>query len=185
MRGINKVILVGHLGRDPEVRYLDGGTAVANFSIATSESYTNKQGERVDQTEWHNVVFWRGLAETAEKYLHKGSKIYVEGKLRTRSWDDKEGNKRYTTEIVGDNFVMLDKREDSEQFATPQAAAQTPAIEPITQEPATHAIQTPAATPTPAPVPAAQDSVTPLSPTQPEAPQSPVPQGDATDDLPF
>jgi single-strand DNA-binding protein len=113
MAGVNKVILIGHLGKDPEVRHLENGTAVANFTLATSESYKDKGGNRVDQTEWHNVVVWRGLAEVAEKFLKKGSKVYLEGKIRTRSWEDQTGNKRYTTEIVADTFNMLDKREDS------------------------------------------------------------------------
>lgn len=113
MAGVNKVILIGHLGKDPEVRYLEGGTAVANFTLATTESYKDKSGNKVDQTEWHNVVVWRGLAQIAEKYLKKGQQVYIEGKLRTRSWDDKEGNKRYTTEIVADNMTMLSKRDES------------------------------------------------------------------------
>ena len=107
MSGVNKVILVGNLGKDPEVRYLEGGTAVANFPLATSEVYKDKSGERKEITEWHNIVMWRGLAEIAEKYLKKGNSIYVEGKLRTRSWDDKEGVKRYTTEVLADNMTML------------------------------------------------------------------------------
>ena len=107
MAGVNKVILVGNLGQDPEVRYLDNGVAVANFSLATTENYKNKQGERVSQTEWHNIVLWRGLAEVAEKFLKKGSSIYVEGKIRNRKWEDKEGNTRYNTEILGDNMTML------------------------------------------------------------------------------
>jgi len=107
MAGVNKVILVGNLGKDPEVRYLDNGVAVANFSLATTESYKNKQGERVSQTEWHNIVLWRGLAEVAEKYLKKGSSIYVEGKIKNRKWEDKDGNTRYNTEILGDNMTML------------------------------------------------------------------------------
>ena len=113
MGGVNKVILVGNLGKDPEVRSLESGTKVASFSLATSESYKNKDGQKVDQTEWHNVVMWRGLAEVAEKYLKKGSQIYLEGKIRTRTWDDKEGNKRYTTEIIADTFTMLGKRDDT------------------------------------------------------------------------
>ena len=105
--GVNKVILVGNLGRDPEVRHLENGTPVASFSLATSESYKDRTtGERKTVTEWHNVVLWRGLAEVAEKYLHKGDQVYIEGKLRTRSWE-KEGVTRYTTEIVGDNMTML------------------------------------------------------------------------------
>lgn len=113
MAGVNKVILVGNLGKDPEVRHLEGGAAVANFTLATTEVYKDKTGARQEQTEWHNIVVWRGLAEVAEKYLKKGMTIYVEGKLRTRSWDDKEGNKRYTTEIVGDTFTILSKKENS------------------------------------------------------------------------
>ena len=117
MAGINKVILVGNLGKDPEVRYLEGGTAVANFTLATSESFKDRNtGERKTNTEWHNVVLWRGLAEIAEKYLKKGMPVYVEGKLRTRQWQDKDGNNRYTTEIVGDNLQMLGKKEDSNSY---------------------------------------------------------------------
>lgn len=111
MSGINKVILVGHLGKDPEVRHLEGGATVATFPLATSETYT-KNGERVEQTEWHNIVTWRGLAEIAEKYLRKGKLVYIEGKIRTRSYDDKEGNKRYVTEIVADSMTMLGRKSD-------------------------------------------------------------------------
>ena len=107
MSGVNKVILVGNLGKDPEVRSIEGGAKVASFSMATKEVFKGKDGAKVEQTEWHNVVVWRGLAELAEKYLRKGSQIYLEGKIKTRSWDDKEGNKRYTTEIVGDSFTFL------------------------------------------------------------------------------
>ncbi len=107
---VNKVILIGNLGKDPEVRHLESGASLARFSLATSESYNDRNtGERVTQTEWHNVVVWRGLAKIAEQYLKKGSKIFVEGKLRTRSWQDQTGNTRYTTEIVADNLTMLDK----------------------------------------------------------------------------
>ncbi|MCW8897709.1 MAG: single-stranded DNA-binding protein [Flavobacteriales bacterium] len=114
MAGINKVILVGNLGKDPEVRYLEGGTAVANFPIATSENYTDRNsGEKKTITEWHNVVLWRGLAEIAEKYLKKGNQVYIEGKLKTRKWQDKDGHDRYTTEIVGDNMQMLGRKDES------------------------------------------------------------------------
>ncbi|MDH5397739.1 MAG: single-stranded DNA-binding protein [Cyclobacteriaceae bacterium] len=107
MSGVNKVILVGRLGKDPEVRHLENGVAVSNFPIATSEVYRDRvTGERREQTEWHNIVLWRGLADIAEKYLKKGDMIYVEGKLRTRSWE-RDGITRYTTEIVGDNMTML------------------------------------------------------------------------------
>ena len=114
MAGVNKVILVGNLGKDPEVRYLDSGVAVANFSLATTENYKNKQGEKVSQTEWHNIVLWRGLAEVAEKWLKKGSSVYIEGKIRTNKWEDKEGNTRYNTEILADNMTMLGNRNNSD-----------------------------------------------------------------------
>ncbi|MCO4293385.1 single-stranded DNA-binding protein [Solitalea sp. MAHUQ-68] len=113
MSGINKVILVGHLGKDPELRHLEGGVKVASFPLATSETYT-KDGKKIEQTEWHNIVMWRGLADIAEKFLVKGKLVYIEGKLRTRSWEDKEGHKRYQTEIVADNFTMLGRKSDNE-----------------------------------------------------------------------
>ena len=113
MSGINKVILVGHLGKDPEVRHLEGGVAVASFPLATSEMF-NKDGRKVEQTEWHNIVMWRGLAEVAAKYLQKGKLAYIEGKLRTRSFEDKEGIKKYTTEVVAENFTMLGRKTDFE-----------------------------------------------------------------------
>lgn len=107
MSGVNKVILVGRLGKDPEVRNLENGTAVANFTMATSETYRDKTtNEKKEITEWHNIVLWRGLAEISQRYLHKGDMVYIEGKLRTRSWE-KEGVTRYTTEIVADNMTML------------------------------------------------------------------------------
>jgi single-strand DNA-binding protein len=124
MAGINKVILVGNLGKDPEVRYLEGGTAVANFPVATSETYKDRNsGERKTNTEWHNIVVWRGLAEIAEKYLKKGAQIYLEGKLRTRQWQDKDGNTRYTTEVVAENLQMLGKKEDP--ISSPSNSNQT------------------------------------------------------------
>jgi single-strand DNA-binding protein len=112
MAGVNRVILIGNLGKDPEIRSLEGGVKVANFSLATTETYKGKNGERVDATEWHNIVLWRGLAEVAESYLKKGNTIFVEGKIKTREWTDKDGNKRYTTEIVADNMVMLGGRKE-------------------------------------------------------------------------
>lgn len=117
MSGINKVILVGHLGKDPEVRHLDGGVTVASFPLATSETY-NKDGKKIEQTEWHNIVMWRGLAEVASKFLQKGKLVYIEGKLRTRSFEDKEGHKKYTTEIVAENFTMLGRKSDFENGHT-------------------------------------------------------------------
>lgn len=135
MAGVNKVILLGNLGKDPEIRHLENGTAVASFSIATSETYKDKtSGERIEKTEWHNVVLWRGLAEVAEKYLHKGDQVYIEGKLRTRSWE-KDGVTRYTTEIVVDNMNMLGKRSSEDQsggnVSSPQ---QQPAAQPTQSE---------------------------------------------------
>lgn len=115
MSSLNKVILIGNLGKDPEVRSTPSGSKVANFSIATSERYKDKSGQQVDKTEWHRIVMWRGLAEVAEKYLKKGSTICIEGKLTTRSWDDSNGQKKYMTEIVADNMQMLGgKNEDSQ-----------------------------------------------------------------------
>jgi single-strand DNA-binding protein len=113
MSGINKVILVGHLGKDPEVRNLEGGVSVTSFPLATSETF-NKDGKKVEQTEWHNIVMWRGLAEVAARFLSKGKLVYIEGKLRTRSFEDKEGVKKYTTEIVAENFTMLGRKSDFE-----------------------------------------------------------------------
>ncbi|MCX7744706.1 MAG: single-stranded DNA-binding protein [Flavobacteriales bacterium] len=131
MAGINKVILLGNLGKDPEIRSLENGTMVAKFPLATSETYKNRNGEKVETTEWHNIVMWRGLAEIAEKYLRKGSKIYIEGKIRTRSYDDKDGNKKYITEIEADNMLMLDGRSDRSD------AGAMPTYEPSVSSPTT------------------------------------------------
>ncbi len=120
MSGINKVILVGHLGKDPEIRYLEGNVSVASFPLATSESF-NKDGRKVEQTEWHNIVMWRGLADVAAKYLSKGKLVYIEGRLRTRTYEDKEGIRRYTTEVVAENFTLLGRRSDFEP-SNPNAA---------------------------------------------------------------
>ena len=114
MAGVNKVILVGNLGKDPEVRYLEGGIAVAKFPLATTETFKDKSGLKKEQTEWHNVVLWRGLAEVAEKYLKKGDTVYVEGKIRSRSFDDKEGVKRYSIDIVAETLTMLSKKREDE-----------------------------------------------------------------------
>lgn len=112
MRGVNRVTLIGNLGKDPDVQYLDGNIGVAKFSLATTETYKDKTGKLISQTEWHTVVLWRGLADLAQKYLHKGSLVYIEGRLKTRSWEDKEGNKKFATEIIGENLIMLDKRHE-------------------------------------------------------------------------
>ncbi len=110
MAGVNKVILVGHLGKDPEIRAISNDRKVAKFTLATTESYKDNTGQRVESTEWHNVEFWGPIADVIERYLKKGSQVYVEGRIRTRSYDDKEGVKRYVTEIVGQNMTMLGGR---------------------------------------------------------------------------
>jgi single-strand DNA-binding protein len=122
MRGVNRVTLIGNLGKDPEIQHLEGNIAVAKFPLATTESFKDKTGQMISQTEWHTVVLWRGLAELAQRYLHKGSLVYIEGRLRTRNWEDKDKNRRFATEIVGDNLVMLDKRKEADQYG--QASAE-------------------------------------------------------------
>ena len=160
---VNKVILVGNLGKDPEVRHLEGGTTVASFTLATSESYTDRNtGQRVTQTEWHNVVLWRKTAEIAEKFLRKGRQVYIEGKLRTRSWTDREGHTRYTTEVVGETLQMLGSRPDADS-ATPKASA-------AVTEQRVQQVASPSA---------AQKEA--QAQTDPQLPQS----GPADDDLPF
>ena len=137
-RGVNKVILVGNLGKDPEVRYMPNGNAVANITLATSESWKDKQtGEPQERTEWHRVVLFRRLGEIAGEYLKKGSQVYIEGKLQTRKWQDNQGNDRYTTEIVADNMQMLGGRggggsgyqADSAPAAKPQPVPATAAAD--------------------------------------------------------
>jgi single-strand DNA-binding protein len=125
MRGVNRVMLIGNLGKDPDVQFLEGNIAVAKFPLATTETYKDRAGKLISQTEWHTVVLWRGLAELAQKYLHKGSLIYVEGRLRTRSWEDKEGNRKFATEVVGDNLIMLDKRADGGHGAPHSGSSST------------------------------------------------------------
>lgn len=129
---VNKVILIGNVGKDPEVRYLDSKMCVANFTLATTErGYTTANGTQVpDRTEWHNIVVWRGLAEVAEKYVRKGSQLYVEGKIRTRSWEDQQGVRRYTTEIYADNMNLLGRKTDTHtaENATAPVAQTTPTV---------------------------------------------------------
>ncbi|MBP6623654.1 MAG: single-stranded DNA-binding protein [Chitinophagaceae bacterium] len=110
MRGVNHVFLIGNLGKDPEIQYVEGNIPVAKFPLATTETFKDKKGNTIPQTEWHNIVLWRGLAELAFKYLHKGSLVHIEGALRTRSWEDKDKNRRFMTEIIASNLVMLDKK---------------------------------------------------------------------------
>jgi single-strand DNA-binding protein len=140
-RGINKVILIGNLGNDPDVRYTSGGSPVANVSLATAESWRDKEtGDMQERTEWHRVVFFSRLAEIVEKYLRKGSKIYVEGRLQTRKWQDRDGNDRYSTEIVANGMEMLDSKGASGEFAGTSApmrkpaSATSPAPAPVQQE---------------------------------------------------
>ena len=124
---VNKVILIGNLGKDPEIRRLENGAIVATFSIATSESFTDKNsGEKKEITDWHDIVLWRGLAEIAEKYIRKGTKIYVEGKLKKRSWQDKEGNTKYNTEVIGEELTILSRLETSDKTAAPYNSSGTP-----------------------------------------------------------
>lgn len=125
MSGINKVILVGHVGKDPEIRYLEGGVAVAKFSLATAESYKNKEGNKVDQTEWHNVTAWRGLAEVIEKYVKKGQLLYIEGKIRTRTVGDGD-NRKYYTDIIADQMTMLGGKRDENSMRIESKPIETP-----------------------------------------------------------
>lgn len=155
---VNKVILLGNVGKDPEVRYLDTGIAVATFPLATSDrAYTLANGTQVpERTEWHNLVLWRGLAETAEKYVHKGDKLYIEGKIRTRSYDDQTGAKRYVTEIFVDNMEMLTPKSASTGASSYAPGTQQPAASPVQQ---------------------------PVAPAQPQQPAAA--QNNPVDDLPF
>jgi single-strand DNA-binding protein len=129
MSGINKVILVGRLGKDPEVRAFEGGTKKASFTLATSEIYKDKEGKKVEQTEWHLIVCWRTLAEIAEKYLTKGKQIYLEGRLRTRSWED-NGVKKYVTEIEATTFTMLGSKQEDGEKPTAVKVVEAPQAEP-------------------------------------------------------
>ncbi|MDR2065045.1 MAG: single-stranded DNA-binding protein [Prevotellaceae bacterium] len=137
---LNKVMIIGNAGKDPEIRHLDNGVSVVTLPVATTERYKDKNGETKEQTEWHNVVFWRQLAEFTEKYVRKGSQLFIEGHLRTRNWEDQSGNKKYLTEIVADNIRLLGKRPDisNNNGANNIAANQTAEIktaEIISEEP--------------------------------------------------
>ncbi len=174
-RGINKVIIVGNCGQDPEIKYSAGGSAITNLSVATSESWKDKQtGQAQEKTEWHRIVFFNRLAEIAGEYLRKGSKVYIEGKLQTRKWKDKEGQDRYTTEIVANEMQMLDSRGDGAQGGGGgygQSSGFAPAGAPQPQQPAYQA-QNPAAAPQP------QGGQAPAAP--------PAPDMDSfDDDIPF
>ena len=127
---VNKVILMGHVGKDPEVRHMDNNLTMARFSIATNERSVNKEGILTDHTEWHNIVMWRSLAEVAEKYVRKGTLLYIEGRLRSRSYDDKEGIKRHFTEILADAMKLVGPKPEGAQTSTSQASAQQAATLP-------------------------------------------------------
>lgn len=134
--GVNKVILVGNLGKDPEVRHLEGGIAVARFTLATNDYYKDKSGNRVERTEWHNIALWRDLAEVAEKYLRKGQQVYIEGRIRTRQYQDKDNQTRYITEIVADELTMLGGRPQADaQPDQANEAATAPEAQTFRQEP--------------------------------------------------
>ena len=161
---LNKVMLIGNVGKDPEVRYLDqnpqnpaNAAKVATFPLATSERYTDRAGNRQENTEWHNIVAWRGNADVIERFVKKGTQLYIEGRLRTRNWTDQSGNKRYTTEVIVDTFQLLGARKDN-----PGAMDGAPAPQPGYQQPAYQ------------PQPAA-----------PAAPVQPAPQQGPEDDFPF
>lgn len=119
MSGVNKVILIGRLGTDPEIRYTQQGSAVANFNIATSENWTDKAGEKQEKTEWHRIVVWGKVAELCSQYLAKGRQVFVEGRLQTRQWEDKDGGKRYTTEVVANTVQFLDRGQDKSAGSSP------------------------------------------------------------------
>jgi len=134
MASVNKVILIGNLGKDPEVRHLEGGVTKVSFPLATSETYKDKSGNKIEHTEWHNIILWRGLAEVAEKFLKKGNPVYIEGKIKTRTWEDKEGNKRYSVEIIADNMTLLGGKPSGEAHSQSSVPA-APSSEPVSSPP--------------------------------------------------
>ena len=176
---LNKAMLIGNVGRDPEVRYLDGqnGNAkVATFTLATTERYRDRNGETRENTEWHNIVAWRNTADVVEKYVRKGTQVYIEGRIRTRSWDDQTGNKRYTTEIMADTLQLLGKRQDNPAGQGGYAAQPAPAQQTYAQPQQSYQPQA-QAQPYQQPAPAQSFS-------QPAAPQNIANDG-PDDDLPF
>ncbi len=182
---LNKAMLIGNVGKDPEVRYLENSsnnsnaTKVASFPLATSERYKDRNGEVHENTEWHNIVVWRGLADVVEKFVRKGTQVYIEGRIRTRSWTDQTGNKRYTTEIVADALQLLGKRGDGQEqpLSQPGYAPQQPAQQTYAPQ-QSYAPQAPAGF-------APQQTYAPQAPAG-FAPQRPAaPQEDENDDLPF
>ncbi|MFZ9679911.1 MAG: single-stranded DNA-binding protein [Bacteroidia bacterium] len=125
MGGLNKAMLIGNLGKDPEVKTLDNGAKIATFPLATTETYKDRDGNKQSRTEWHNIVLWRGLADVAELYCRKGGQVYIEGRLSTRKWDDKDGHTRYTTEIIGDNMVLLTRTDANHPHGNPNKPSGT------------------------------------------------------------
>ena len=174
---LNKVLLIGNVGKDPEIRNLESGASVATITLATSERYKDRNGETKELTEWHTIVAWRQLADLAKNYIRKGSQIYVEGRIRSRSWDDQSGVKHYVTEILADSIQLLGRRQDNNSI--PQGGAYTPPAQPV-QQPQYQA-------PAPAPTPNVQMhvGVTP-TPVQTTPIVSPADlNDDGSDDLPF
>lgn len=165
---LNKVMLIGNVGKDPEIRYLEGNspqpTKVAQFTLATTERYRDRSGELRENTEWHNIVMWRGLAETAEKVVKKGSQLYIEGKLRTRSWTDPQGNRKDRTEIIADTFQLLGRRPDAQGGQSPYQGSSQPSY--------------------PASQPAYPQASSPYQQAVQQPPVQDAPMG-AEDDLPF
>lgn len=187
MAGVNKVIIIGRLGRDPELRYFQDGTPVANFSVATSEQWTDKQtGEKREKTEWHRIVAFRRLAEICGQYLAKGRQVYIEGRLQTREWEDRDGNKRYTTEIVASNMQMLGSRQDTaapgayQPDAYPEASASPGDMGGGYQPPPHAGFQT---QPSPSPAPANTDGYPDSDSLPGESSKDTTAQDD--DDIPF
>ena len=171
-------MLIGNVGRDPEVRYLNGsaGSAkVATFTLATTERYKDRNGETRENTEWHNIVAWRGNADVAEKYVKKGTQLYIEGRIRTRSWDDQSGNKRYTTEIIADTLQLLGKKSDNPASQSPY---QAPGTQPSYQA-------QPGGYQAPYQPQGYQQTAQPQAYSQPVQPQNPVAVDEPEDDLPF
>ena len=182
---LNKVMLIGNVGNDPEIRYLDsnpqspqGNAKVASFRLATTERYRDRNGETRENTEWHNIVAWRSNADLVEKFVHKGSQIYIEGKLRTRQWTDQTGNKRFTTEVNADNIQLLGKRPDSPQPGQPAPAGYPgQAPQAFQGQAAPSGYSGPGYSSQPAPQPA--------YPPQPVQSAQPTPDAGPDDDLPF
>jgi len=177
---LNKVMLIGNVGNDPEVRYLepnpqspDSRAKVASLRLATTERFRDRNGELRENTEWHSVTLWRNNADVVEKFVHKGSQIYIEGKLRTRQWTDQSGNNRYTTEVVADTIQLLGKRPDAEAGQQGGGYAAAPAAAPVAAAPVAPAAPAAPVAPAAAPVP----PVSPVSPAMPAA--------EPSDDLPF